>query len=103
MSANRRPAALVGAAAVLAAAGIVALTASMLSNLRHAFARRHRETERERVRRALAPLLMKIDRQAWEREFGRLPDDFDREAFRRSLKLDPPLSRAIIEERDEGR
>ena len=44
---------------------------------------------------------MKIDREAWEREFGRLPDDFDREAFRRSFQVRPPLSQAIADEREE--
>jgi hypothetical protein len=45
---------------------------------------------------------MEIDHAAWEREFGRLPADFDYETFRKSLPvLDPPLSQTIVDQRDE--
>lgn len=94
--------------AIAAAVFVLAVSASMLSNLRHALgARRHREqrptdSEDGRIRRALAPMLMEIDHAAWEREFGRLPADFDYETFRKSLPvLDPPLSQTIVDQRDE--
>ena len=62
------------------------------------------EDERERIRRALAPITMKFDEEKWRATFGCLPDDFDREAFFHSLpKLDPPLSQSIIDERREAR
>ncbi|MHB8375662.1 MAG: hypothetical protein ACYDEB_01710 [Dehalococcoidia bacterium] len=94
----------VAVAAVAAAAGVAAVTASVLSNLRHPFGRRPRaETERERVRRALAPLLIDLDPRIWGEWLQPLPDDFDFEAFRRSMPvLDPPLSSTIIEERESN-
>jgi hypothetical protein len=56
---------------------------------------------RERLRRALAPMTVKLDSKRWKAKFGRLPDDFDLAAFRASLPvLDPPLSQTIIEERE---
>lgn len=88
-----------------AAIAVIASTASVLSNLRNALGRRREPpTERERVREALKPILADIDWDSWHDTFGRLPENFDREAFIRSLPvLDPPLSQTIIEERDEER
>ncbi|MDE3096402.1 MAG: hypothetical protein KGK07_10440 [Chloroflexota bacterium] len=108
MSANRRPAALVGAAAVLAAAGIVALTASMLSSLRHAFARRQgherHDDERDRAQHALEEMTETLDPDVWGEWLRPLPQDFDFEAFRRRMPVfDPPLSQTIIDERESSR
>jgi len=93
-----------GAAALAVAAG------SIVSNIRNALGRRRHPPRdeaaerRERVRRALAPITVKLDRELWQRAFGKLPDNFDREAFLRSLPvLDPPLSQTIIEQREEER
>jgi hypothetical protein len=85
---------------------VVAISASMLSNLRHALGgrgRREEPTERDRIRRALAPMLMELDPEIWGELLAPLPVDFDEEAFRRSLPvLDPPLSQTIIEDRDSS-
>ncbi len=90
--------------ALACAAIVAALSASMLSNLRHAFGRRSRaESERERVRHALAPMLMEIDPKVWGEWLEPLPEDFDFEAFRKSMPvLDPPLSQTIIDERESS-
>ena len=75
----------------------------MLAGLRHAFGRKRREpSERQRVHDALKPLLADIDWAEWDRTFGTLAEDFDEEAFLRSLPvLDPPLSQTIIDERND--
>jgi hypothetical protein len=96
---------------LVVALGLLALLAgnagSIMSGLRHALSLARRRPyddaaeRRERVRRALAPITVRLDRKAWESKFGRLPDKFDLAAFRASMPvLDPPLSQTIIDERE---
>jgi hypothetical protein len=96
--------------AVLAAAlAAVLATAAIFEQLR-GLLHRGRATrgeaaldERERLRRALAPITVQMDMDKWYETFGKLPDDFDWEAFKRTLPPDLDLSGAIIEEREEER
>jgi len=91
------------------ALGVLALLAgnagSIVSGLRQALGlgRRHPHDDaadrRERVRRALEPIAVKVD--LVKRGLKPLPEDFDLTAFRASLPvLDPPLSQTIIDERE---
>ncbi len=106
MSARRLVRVVVAGVVAAAVVAAVASGASMLSHLRHALRRERRQAaeldERERIRRALAPITMKLDPAVWGEWLKPLPDDFDWDAFRRALPvLDPPLSQTIIDERDE--
>lgn len=88
--------------------GVLALLAgsggSIVAGLRRALglARRHPYDDadpRERVRRALEPVSVKINLHKWG--LKPLPEDFDLAAFRASMPvLDPPLSQTIIDERE---
>jgi hypothetical protein len=94
----------VGGSAVLAVAA-----GSIVANIRNALGRRRHPPRdeaaerRERLRRALAPITVKLDPEIWGDWLKPLPDDFDLDAFRRSMPiLDPPLSQTIIEERESS-
>ena len=99
-----------GLAVVVGLLGLLAGNAgSIVSGLRHALGLRRRPVDdavdrRERVRRALAPMTVKLDPAVWGDWLTPLPDDFDLAAFRASMPvLDPPLSQTIIEERESTR
>ena len=79
--------------------GVVVLSGSLLSNIRDAF---RRADTNKRPNQSLG--VTKLDRGAWEKMFGRLPRDFDRNEFSRTLpEFDPPLSQTVIQQRDEER
>jgi plasmid stability protein len=60
------------------------------------------DAERRRIREALGDLVVDFHPEDFGALFHPLPDDFDREAFFQSLpRLDPPLSRTIIEDRED--
>lgn len=83
-----------------AAGSIVGSIRSALGLRRHA-PRDEAAERRERVRRALAPITVKLDLKKWG--LDPLPDDFDLTAFRESMPvLDPPLSQTIIDERESS-
>lgn len=100
-----------GLTVVLGLLGLLAGNAgSIVSGLRHALGLRRRPAvddaadRDERIRRALAPISVKLDPAVWGEWLTPLPDDFDLAAFRASMPvLDPPLSQTIIEERESSR
>ncbi len=111
MKLKRLPNVLTGLIVAVAAMLVMGVSASMLSNLRHAFGRRHRhdapssDAERDRTRQALAlaPVLVDLDPKIWGESLQPLPQDFDFDAFRSSMPiLDPPLSQTIIDERESS-
>ncbi len=104
---NRGYGLLLVSGALLLIVGVVA-SSSFLTTLRHAIGRKPelspREAERARLRAALGDLVVDFDPQTFAPWLPPLPQDFDREAFLRSLPvLDPPLSQRIIDARNEER
>ncbi len=82
----------------------------LVQRIRALFARRdaageqiQRERERAKIRAALADMIVEIDVDSYPEDL-RPTESTDREAVFRSLPpLDPPLSAAIIQEREEQR
>jgi hypothetical protein len=96
----------VAALAALSTGGLLLLAGSLVGALRHVFSRKRADPEQERVariREAIAPITVNLDRERWEAAFGPFPDSVDLDALRASMPvLDPPLSQTIIDQRREG-
>lgn len=100
---------------VILSLGGLTITASLIGGLRHALRRREKsasgsgltsaEAERKRIHEALGDLLAPpIDYSLYPPHLRPGPDLPDRDTLRAMLpKLDPPLSKTIADERDEGR
>ena len=84
------------------------LNQTIVSTLHEALARSNddqtddRAEERRRIRMALGDLVVEFDESDLPPELRPGDDLPDRDAFRESLpRLDPPISRAIIEDRED--